>query len=176
MQACAGLLCGVDGHAEFFQRRLRFDDDGIYAGIDEGFGLLCESGTHLGFGEISVRLHQAAEGSDVADDKADAIAEGLTGDFDGGLVDLDDLVGIAVAVEHDAASAEGVGENAIGSGVGVAALDGEDFFGMGEIPFLAAVSLEEAGEHELGAHRAVADERAIRNCLEESWFHVGAAF
>ena len=49
---------------------------------------------------------------------------------DGGLVDLDDVVGLAVAVEHDAAAAEGVGEDAVGAGLGVAALDAEHALGM----------------------------------------------
>ena len=42
------------------------------------------------------------------------------------------------------------------AGVGVAALDGEHAFGMGEVPCFAAVALFQAGEHELRAHGAVA--------------------
>ena len=64
-----------------------------------------------------------------------------------------------MAVEHDAAAAEGVGEEAVGAGLGVSALDGEHPLGMREVPRLAAVALFEPGEHQLRAHRAVAEQR-----------------
>ena len=71
-------------------------------------------------------------------------------------------VAVPVAVEHEARAAEGVGQDAVGAGLDVAALDGEHALRMGEIPLLAAVALLQAGEHQLRAHRAVADERPRR--------------
>ena len=46
------------------------------------------------------------------------------------------------------------------AGLGVAALDAEHALGVREVPLLAAVALLEPGDHELRAHRAVAEQRA----------------
>ena len=88
-----------------------------------------------------------------------AAAERLARDLDAGLVDRGDVVGMAVAVEHDARSAERVGEDAVGPGLGVAALDRQHALGVRQVPRLAAVALLEPGDHELRAHRAVAEQR-----------------
>ena len=89
------------------------------------------------------------------------LAERLADDLDGGPIDLDDLVGVAVPVEHDARAAERVGENAIGAGLGVAALDRQHPLRVRQVPCLAAVALLKPGEHELRAHRAVAEQRTL---------------
>src|SRR5271170_5668531 len=44
---------------------------------------------------------------------------------------------------------------------------------MGKVPGFAAAALLEAGEHELCAHGAVAEERAGGESLEEGLFHLG---
>ena len=81
-------------------------------------------------------------------------------------IDLDRVVALAVAVEHQARAAEGVGEDAVGSRLGVAALDGEHALGMRQVPLLAAVALFEPGEHQLRAHGAVADKRPLAERLQ----------
>ena len=58
-----------------------------------------------------------------------------------GPVDLGDLVGLRMAIEHDARTAERVGDDAIGPGLGVAPLDGQHALRMGQVPCLAAVAL-----------------------------------
>ena len=145
---------------------------GIGAGVDQGFGLLVERVADLGFREIAVGFHQAAEGADVADDVAVLAAERFADDGDGRLIDFDDAIGVAMPVEHDARAAEGVGEDAIGAGVGVAALDGKHLLRMRQVPFLAAVALREAGEHELRAHRPVAQQGALADRFQQWLFHV----
>ena len=56
---------------------LRFDDDGIGAGIHQRLRLLLEGGAHLLFGEVAVGFHQAAERADIADHVAFPRAERL---------------------------------------------------------------------------------------------------
>ena len=63
-------FAACDAQQQFLERRLRLDDDGVGAGIDQRLGLLVERVAHLGLGEIAVRLHQSAERTDVADDVA----------------------------------------------------------------------------------------------------------
>jgi hypothetical protein len=169
-QAAPASFAACDPDAQLFERRLRLDDDGVGAGIHQRFRLLGEGGAHVVFGEVAVRLHKAAERTDIADDVAGAAVERLAGDLDSGAVDGDGLIAVAVAVQHEARSAEGVGEEAVGPGFGIPALDGEDTLGMGEVPFLAAVSLFEAGEHQLRAHGAVGEQRPELEGLEE-WGH-----
>ena len=48
-------------------------------------------------------------------------------------------------------------------GFGIAPLDGQHAIRMSQVPRLAAVPLLQAGEHELGAHSAVAEQRIFRN-------------
>ena len=134
----AGLLRRLDAELQLLERRLRLDDDRVGAGVDERLRLLGERVAHLRFGELAVRLHQAAERADVADDVAVASAERLARDRHAGLVDRDDVVGVAVTVEHDADAAERVGQDAVGSGLGVAALDGQHPLGMRQVPRFAA--------------------------------------
>ena len=88
MHGAPAALRGFDADQQFFERRLRFDDDGVGAGIDQRLGLLVEGLAHLRFGEIAVGLHQAAERADVADHVAVAAAECLARDLHAGLVDL----------------------------------------------------------------------------------------
>lgn len=166
----AGGLGGGDSDAEFLEGGLGFDDDGIGAGLDEGEGLFVVDGLGLVLGHIAVRFEDGAEGAEVAEHAAGAVAEGLAGDADSGLVDGADVVGVAVAGEDSAAAAEGIGDEAIGAGFGVAALDLEDAFRVGEVPVFATAALFEAGEHELGAHGAVADEAAVADeVVEWGW-------
>ncbi len=40
-------LAAVDGQAQLFERRLRFDDDGVGAGVDERLGLFGERAPDL---------------------------------------------------------------------------------------------------------------------------------
>ena len=107
----AGFPGGVDAEAQLLQRGLRLDDDGVGAGIDQGLGLLGEGVAHLLLGEVAEGFHEPAERADVADDVAVAAdgAKRLAGNLDRGAVDGDDVVGVAVAVEHDPAAAERVG-------------------------------------------------------------------
>ena len=65
---------------QLFESGLRFDDDGVGAGIDQGAGLLVERFADGGFGEIAVGFHQAAERADVADHVAVAVAKRFAGD------------------------------------------------------------------------------------------------
>ena len=162
---CARCLGCLDADQQLFKRGLRFDDDGVGAAIDQRRGLFFEGAANLGFSELAERLEQAAEGADVAEHVAFLVAEGLARDLDAGLVDFDDVVRFAMAGEHDARSAKGVGDDAIRAGLDVAALDGEHSLGMRQIPGLAAIALLQAGEHELRAHRAVAEQRPLQDCL-----------
>ena len=78
-----GGFGGLDAQQQLFQRRLRFDDDGVGAGVDQRLGLLVEGIAHLRFREIAVGFHQSAEGADVADDVAVADRQTLRGRCDG---------------------------------------------------------------------------------------------
>ena len=78
--ARARLLRRLDANRQLLERRLRLDDDGVGAGVDQGPGLLVERLAHLRLGEVAVRLHQPAERPDVADDVAVAAAERLARD------------------------------------------------------------------------------------------------
>jgi hypothetical protein len=137
---------------------LRLDDDGIDAGVHECGGLLEKGVTDLGLGELAVRFHEPPEWADVADDVPRPAAERLPRNSGPGLVDLPHVGRVPVAVEHDARSAEGVGQDAVGTSLRVTLLDREDPFGMREVPCFAALPLLQPGEHELRAHGAVADE------------------
>ena len=98
-------------------------------------------------------------------------AEGLADNFHGGPIDFNDVFGVAVAVEHDARAAEGVGQNAVRAGFGIAALDAQHLFGMRQVPLFAAVALFQAGEHQLGAHGAVAEQGTLFKGFEQWLFH-----
>jgi hypothetical protein len=63
---------------------------------------------------------------------------------------------MGMAVEHNARTAEGVGQDAIRAGLGVAPLDGQHPLGVSQIPRLPATALLEPCQHQLGAHRAIA--------------------
>ena len=89
-----------------------------------------------------------------------APAERLARDPTPAGVDLDDVVGVPMTIEHDAAAAEGVRDEAIRSGLDVASLNREHALGMRQVPRLAAVALLEARQHQLRAHRAVAEQRS----------------
>src|ERR1039458_1453692 len=83
-----------------------------------------KSVAHLGLREIAIGFQEAAEGADIADDESIAAVEGVAGDFHAGAVDFGHMVSVGVAVQHNARTAEGVGEEAIRNGPGIAALDG----------------------------------------------------
>ena len=90
---------------------------------------------------------------------------------DRGLVDFDDLIAATMAIEHDPRAAKGVGDDAVGAGLGIAPLDREHALGMREIPGFAAVALLEAGEHQLSAHRAVAEQGPFFDRFQQSFLH-----
>ena len=64
-------------------------------------------------------------------------------------------------VEHDAAPAEGVGDQAVGTRLDVAALNLQHPLGVREVPDLTAIPRAEPGLLQLRAHRAVAQEHPI---------------
>ncbi len=167
-------LRGLDAQQQFLERGLRFDDDGVGAGIHQRLRLLVEGVAHLRFGEIAVGLHQPAERADIADRRSPSpAAEGLARDCHAGAIDLRGIAGVAVAVEHDARAAEGVGEDAVRPGLGVAPLNGQHALGMGEVPGLAAVALLQAGQHQLRAHGSIAQQRASCDALPVEGFFIG---
>ena len=131
--------------------------------VHQGFGLFLEGFPHLRRGEIAVGFHQPAERSYVADDVAGPAVEGLPRNLHCGAIDLHRSTGLRMPVEHDSRAAERVGENAIGTGLGIAALDGQHPLRMRQVPGFAAVSLFESGQHQLRAHGSVAEERARAN-------------
>ena len=73
-------FAAVNAEPQLFERRLRLDDDGVRAGVDQRLRLLTERLAHLLLGELAVRLHQPAERPDVADHVPVAAAERLAGD------------------------------------------------------------------------------------------------
>ena len=160
MHGAPAALAASIAELQLLERGLRLDDDRVGAAVDEGLGLLVERVAHLRLGEVAVGLHQAAERADVAEHVAGLAAERLARDRDRGLVHLGDVAGVAVAVQHDPRPAEGVGDDAVRARLGVAALDAEHLVGVRQVPGLAAAALFEAGQHELRAHGAVADQRA----------------
>lgn len=167
----AGGFGGVDGEAEFFERGLSFDDDGVDAGIDERGGLLIKRGASIGFGEIAVRFKNCAERADIAEDVTGTFAESFASDANAGLVDGANILVVTVAFEHERAAAEGVGDKTIGAGFDIAALHSENAFGMSEVPEFATIARFKAREHELGAHRAIANEAAFENGFAKRFFH-----
>ncbi len=139
--------------------------------LDERLGLLGERPPDLVLGEVAVRLHQPAERPDVAEHPAFPAAERGARDLDAGPVDRGDVVGMPVAIEHDARAAERVGDDAVRAGLGVAPLDRQHALGVGQVPGLAAIALLEPGDHELRAHRAVAEQRPFSNLVLQTSCH-----
>jgi hypothetical protein len=72
-----------------------------------------------------------------------------------------------VTIEHDAAAAEGVREEALGSGLGVSPLNRQHALGVSQVPDFARVPLLEPGDHQLSAHRAVPEQGAFRDRVEQ---------
>ena len=136
-------------------------DDRIRAPIDERLGLFLKRLRHLLSREITIGLHQPAEGPHVAQHISlpPHIPKRLADDFDGRLVDLCHIIRIAVAIEHDPRTTERVGDDAVRTRLGVSLLDRQHLFRMAEVPLLAAVALLQAREHKLRAHRPIADQR-----------------
>ena len=76
-----------------------------------------------------------------------------------------------MAVPADAAAAKRVGDETIGAGFHVTALDGQNALRVGQVPEFAAGAAFKAGEHELRAHGAVADEAAFERGFLKQFFH-----
>ena len=76
-------------------------------------------------------------------------------DLDAGAIDLGRAIRLAMPLEHDAAGSEGVADQAVRARLDVPPLDRQDPIRVVEIPRLATPTGLEAGELELGAHRAV---------------------
>lgn len=75
-----------------------------------------------------------------------------------------------MASQGNPAAAKRICNNAVRARLGIAALDGENALRMGQIPQFAAGTVFESGEHELSAHRAVADQAAFTdNFVQEYW-------
>ena len=83
---------------------------------------------------------------------------------------------MVVPLEHDAAAAKGVGDQAIRARLRVTPLNAEHAVRVGQVPKLATAALFEAREHELRAHRAVADQTAFREGFQKRFFHFGFEF
>ena len=167
----AGGFGGINGKTQFFERCLGLDDDGVHAGIDERGGLLVERGAGVGFGKLAIRFQNCAKGPDVAEDVTGTFSESVFGDANTGLVDLAKILVVTMTLEHERAAAEGVGDEAIGTRVDVAALDGENALGMSQVPEFAAVARFEAGEHQLRAHRSIANEATFKDGFVKRLFH-----
>src|SRR5581483_8138716 len=116
-------------------------------------------------------LENRAERPDVAEYETFAAAESFARDPGAGGVDGGEILFMSVAAQHEAAAAKRVRDDAVGAGLGVAPLDREHAVGMREIPRFAARALFKAGEHELRAHRAVADQPAPAGDFMEEFFH-----
>ena len=78
---------------------------------------------------------------------------------------------VVVPLQHDAAAAEGVGDEAIRARNHVTLLNAEHAVGVREIPKLAAGAAFEARQHQLSAHRAVADQAAFAQGFLNGLFH-----
>jgi hypothetical protein len=50
-------------------------------------------------------------------------------------------------------------------------LNRENAFGMSHVPHFTAIPLLEAGEHELRAHRTIADETTFKDRFLKKFFH-----
>ena len=165
-----GRPCGAGGansDAELFERRLGLDDDGVDAACDQRFRLLGEGFLDARARDLAVGLEESAERTDVAEDEAGALAEGVARDSRGGAIDLVHALRLVVALEHDARAAEAVGDEEVGAGLDVRALDGEDLLGSVEVPGLAAAAWREPRLLQLGAHGAVAEEHSLFQRVEE---------
>ena len=128
-------------------------------------------GERVGLRHVAVRFEDGAERAEVAEHIAFTITKRFARDADAGLVDGAQFVRVAVSFQHRGAAAKCVRDDAIRSGVCVTSLDFQHTFGLRQIPVLAATALFEAGEHELRAHRAVANEPALAHGFVKKFFH-----
>ena len=156
---------------QFFERGLRFDDDGVRARIHQRRGLFVEGAAHLGFGEIAVGLQQAAKRTDVAEDVAVSapkawraistpawlISTTLSA-LEWRLSMMREPPKVLVRMQSDA-------------GLGIAALDGQHPLRMREVPCLAAVALLQSGQHQLRAHGAVAEQGPLPDRVLQKLLH-----
>ena len=165
--SCAAVIA----RQQLFERRLRLDDEGVGAGPDQRLGLLGERAPDFVLGEVAVRLHQAAKRPDISEHPPVPAAERRPRDFHARPIDGGDVVGMSVAVEHDARTAERVGDDAVRPRLRVAPLDGQHALGMSQVPRLAAVALLEPGDHQLRAHRSVAEQRPLPYLVLQTMCH-----
>jgi hypothetical protein len=168
----AGGFGGVNREAEFLKRSLRLNDDGVDARFDERGGLLIEGSARIGFQKIAIRLKNCAQRADVAENVTGPFAERLPCDANAGLIDLAQILGVTMTLEHQRAAAKSVRDETISARFDITALDGQNAFWMSHVPHFAAIALLETGEHELGTHRAVADETTLANGFEKWFFHI----
>ena len=103
--------------------------------------------------------------------KSFAPVESLARDARPRLVDRAQIVRMAVAFEHQTAAAKRVCDQAIRARLDIVVLDFQDAFRVREIPSLAAIAIGKTSEHELRAHRAVANEPAFPQCFQKCFFH-----
>ena len=162
---------GVNREAEFFKRSLSLDNDRVDARFDERGGLLIERGAGIGFGKIAVGFENCAKRTDVAENETGPLAKSFSRDASAGVVDLAQILGVTMTPEHERAAAERVRDKTIGARFDITALNGENAFGMSDVPHFTAIALLESSEHKLRAHRAVADEAAFEDDFLKRLFH-----
>jgi hypothetical protein len=139
--------------------------------FDERGGLLIERRASVGFGKIAIGFEDCAKRTDVAENVAGPFAERLSCDANACLIDLAQILGVTMTLEHERTAAKSIRDEAISAGFNVSALNGENAFGMSHVPHFTAIALFETSEHQLRAHCAVADETAFKDSFLERFFH-----
>ena len=172
MQEAPASFDARDGEQQLFERRLRFDDERVGSGLDEGRRLFDERASDFVFGEVAIRFHQSAKRPDVTEHPALSTGKGSAGDLDSGPVDLGHLVGVTMAIEHDPRTAERVRDDAVGPGLSVAPLDGQHTLRVSQVPGLAATALLEPRHHELSAHRTIPEQRPVPDPVLQTSLHL----
>ena len=147
---------------------MRLDDDRVDAARNERLRLLSERILDPACGNVAVGLEESAERSEITEDEASFAVERLARDLSGGAVDGSHTITFVVSLEHDARTAERIRNDTIGAGVDISFLDRENFLGCVDIPRFAARARLEAGSLKLGSHRAVAQENAFFQGVEEA--------
>jgi hypothetical protein len=137
-------------------------NDRIRAGFDQRPGLFFVSGPGLLLRQVAVRFQNRTEWTEVPKHITFAPGKRFARDADSRLVDGAQVISVVVPPQHDPASSKGIGDDAIRARVRVTPLNGLDTFGVREIPNLATGAAFEAGQHQLSAHRAVANETAFQ--------------
>ena len=166
-------LAAAMAEADLLQRGLRLDHDGVGAGVDQRRRLLAKRVAYRVLRNVAVRLHQPPERPDVADHEARLGTERGARDGHAMGVDLRHPAVERVTLQHDAAGAEGVGEQAVRARLHVAALNRQYRLRVVHVPYLAAAARFQAGLLQLRAHRPVGQQHAFHYRLEQRLPHRG---